>query len=123
MVSPTTCPHHCCIGNTSIADSMGNSLTKPEEFITTLIRWLSACCGSKFTFVGKKLPVGSQRDATSCGFFAINAISHSAFDTVLLTNLGVWENRLQWFNDLCNVIAQYVMPSNLFYKIHFTENI
>lgn len=88
---------------------MGNSLTKPEGFITALLGWLSLCCGGKFTFVGKKLPIGSQRDVTSCGFFAINAISHSVFDTVLLAHVDIREDRLRWFNDLCDAIAQPVI--------------
>lgn len=102
---------------------MGNSLTKPEEFITALMQWLSTVCGGKFTFIGKKLPVGSQRDSTSCGFFAINAISHSVFNTTLLTHLDVRENRLQWFDELCNVIVQSVTLSHLFYEIPITKNV
>jgi hypothetical protein len=89
---------------------MGNSLTKPEEFIAALLLWLSTRCGGGFT-LGKKLPVGSQLDSTSCGFFAINAISHGVFNTTLLTHLDVRENRLQWFNNLCDAIAQWVIPS------------
>jgi len=101
-----------CVVTLLTADSMGKSLTKPKGFITALLRWLSLCCGSEFTFIGKKLPVGSQRDVTSCGFFAINAISHSVFDTALLTHVNIRENRLQWFNDLCDAIAQPVIHSH-----------
>jgi len=93
---------------------MGKRLTKPEVFITALLGWLSLRIGGKFTFIGKKLPAGSQRDVTSCGFFAINAISHSVFGTALLTHVDIRENRLQWFNDLCDVITQLVTPSHPF---------
>jgi hypothetical protein len=106
----------CCVITLSylIADSMGNTLNKPEEFISALLRWLSACCGGKFTFIGKKLQVGSQRDSTSCGFFAINAVSHSVFNATLLTHQDVRENRLQWFNDLCDAVAHRVTSSRPF---------
>ena len=63
---------------------MGNSIPKPEQFIKALLWWLSARSGWDFTFLGRKLPVGSQHDSTSCGFFAMNVISHSIFGTDLL---------------------------------------
>lgn len=99
--------------NILVADSMGNSIPKPEAFIKALLWWLSTRCGQKFTFIGRKLPAGSQRDTTSCGFFAMNAISHSIFNVDLLTHADVRKNRLTWFNDLCRAIVQQVMYSLL----------
>jgi len=90
---------------------MGNSIPKPEEFVGALLRWLSTRYRRKFAFVGRKLPAGSQRDTTSCGFFAMNAISHSVFNADLLAHGDVRGNRLSWFNDLCKAIAEQVIRS------------
>ena len=95
--------------NTLIADSMGNSVPKPEAFIKALLWWLSARSGKRFAFNGRKLAAGSQRDTTSCGFFAMNAISHGIFGTDLLIHTNVRKNRLAWFNDLCKVIIPQVI--------------
>ena len=103
-------------GNNLIADSMGNSIPKPEVIVKALLWWLSARSGKKFNFSGRKLPAGSQRDATSCGFFAVNAISHGIFGEDLLVHGNVRKNRLAWFNDLCKAITQPVisfLPSRI----------
>jgi hypothetical protein len=98
---------------------MGNSVPKPEAFVKALLWWLSARSGQKFTFAGRKLPAGSQRDTTSCGFFAMNAISHGVFGMDLLTHGGVRKNRLVWFNDLCKAIIQKVIPFRSFLKSQY----
>lgn len=89
---------------------MENSIPKPKVFIEALLTWLSARCGRKFTFIGRKLSAGSQRDTTSCGFFAMNAISRGVFGVDLLKHQDVRGNRLAWFNDLCKAIVQQVIP-------------
>lgn len=101
--------HLSMICNVSTADSMGNSIPKPEGFIKALLWWLSARFGHNFAFLGRKLPVGSQRDNTSCGFFAMNAISHDAFGTDLLMHRDIRKDRLAWFNNLCKEIIQPVI--------------
>jgi len=88
---------------------MGNSIPKPEVFVKALLWWLSARSGQKYTFIGRKLPIGSQRDTTSCGLFAMNAISHSIFGTDLLTHGDIRKNRLMWFNSFCKAIIQPVI--------------
>ena len=100
---------------------MGNSLTKPREFVDALLQWLSTACGGRFVFIGKKLPVGSQRDTTSCGFFAVNAILHDVFGTALLAHLDIRANRLQWFNDLCDAVVQCVILFPVFSKIPIAD--
>ena len=89
---------------------MGNSITKPGAFVKVLLWWLYARCSQKFTFIGRKLLVGSQRDTTCCGFFAMNAISHGIFSTNLLTHKDLRENWLTWLNNFCKAIAQQVIP-------------
>lgn len=91
-------------------DSMGNSTTKPDVFVKILLKWLSAHCSQSFTFIGRKLPSGSQFDNTSCGFFAMNVISHGIFSTELLKHANVPQNCLLWFNNLCNATMQQVIP-------------
>lgn len=93
-------------------DSMGNSFPKPEVFIENLLLWLNAHCGSGFKFCGRKLTTGSQLDSSSCGFFAMNAISHAIFDTELLEHRGVRLHRLEWFNELCTAISNQVSYPN-----------
>jgi len=90
---------------------MENSVPKPEVFVKALLQWLSARCGQKYTFTGRKLSAGSQRDTISCGFFAMNAISRGVFGVDLLKHQDVRGNRLAWFNDLCKVIVQQVITS------------
>ena len=87
---------------------MGNSLPKPETFIKNLLLWLNTRCGTGFRFDGRKLPSGSQRDSSSCGFFAVNAISHPIFDMELLEHQDVRLHRLEWFNKLCTAIIDQV---------------
>jgi hypothetical protein len=91
---------------------MENSIPKPEAFVKALLWWLLARYGQTFTFVGRKLPAGSQRDATSCGFFAMNAISHSIFGGDLLTHGDIRKNRLAWFNNICKAVVQGVILSS-----------
>lgn len=91
---------------------MGNAVPSPEASVKALLWWLSARFSPDFTFIGRKLLAGSQRDSTSCGFFAMNAISHNALGMALLTHESVRNNRLAWFNDLCEVIVQQVTYSS-----------
>jgi len=94
--------------NALAGDSMGNSLPKPDMFIKNLLLWLNTCCDPGFKFSGRKLATGSQRDSSSCGFFAMNAISHAVFDTELLEHEGIHSHRLEWFNNLCAAIDDQV---------------
>lgn len=89
---------------------MGNSLPKPEAFIKSLLLWLNARCGPGYKFSGRKLATGSQRDSSSCGFFAMDAISHAIFDTELLKHQDIRLHRLEWFNKLCTAINNQVCP-------------
>lgn len=89
---------------------MGNSIPKPEALVKALLWWLSARCSQGFKFIGRKLLVGSQRDTTSCGFFAMNAISHDIFGVDLLAHGDVRKDRLRWFNKLSTAIVQQVIP-------------
>lgn len=88
---------------------MGNAVPKPEALVKALLWWLSARSGRAFTFAGRKLPVGSQRDSVSCGFFAMNAIAHGVYGTDLLAHEAVRGNRLMWFNDICGAVVQQVI--------------
>ena len=90
---------------------MGNAVPKPEASVKALLWWLSARFSPDFTFIRRKLLAGSQRNFTSCGFFAMNAISHSALGTALLAHEGVRNDQLAWFNDLCEAIVQQVIYS------------
>lgn len=96
-----------CI-NASSGDSMQNSLPKPAAFIKNLLFWLDVKCGSGFKFCGRKLVSGSQQDSTSCGFFAVNSISHAVFEEQLLQHQDIRSHRLKWFNRLCTTVGNQV---------------
>ena len=98
--------------NTSVADSMGGPIPEPQAFVTALLRWLIALYRQEFTFLGRKLPVCSQGDSKSSGFFAMNAISRDVYGVDLLTHGDIRKNRPTWFNYLCEAtIQQVISPS------------
>jgi len=116
-ISQVLCPFPCDVlvmyqpGKLALIPSVGNLLPKPAEFIEQLMWWLNVHFDSRFTFNGRKLTTGSQLDGDSCGFFTMNAIWNSIFNTGILVHQELRSDQIQWFNRLCSEANVQVFSS------------
>ena len=70
--------------------------------------WTGTHFYNRFKNVGGVLPIGTQRDGTSCGVCVLNALEHEIFDTHLFSHERRNVLRVQYFIDIMKLLLDRV---------------
>ena len=78
---------------------------KYKPLRTRLQAWLERAFGGQFVDKGNSLPIGWQRDDSSCGICVLNAMEHAAFGVPLFQHEDRFGLRIRYFV----VMARYAL--------------
>ncbi|KAJ7438890.1 hypothetical protein B0H11DRAFT_2356551 [Mycena galericulata] len=74
---------------------------KPQQIIQKTLWWLRGRVDKRFKSTGNVLRCGRQNDTINCGIIAVNTIAHHVIGDALWVASHKVQNRIKWFNDLC----------------------
>jgi len=78
------------------------------KILDGLGRWLATSFSRSFKKLGETLPIGTQKDAISCGICALNALEHALLDAPLYTHNRRNLLRVQYFVNIANLLLDHV---------------
>ena len=76
-----------------------------------LERWLKTNFQRSFKNLGQTLPIGTQKDAISCGICVLNALEHALLGAPLFTDDRRNLLRVQYFTNITKLLLDHVSPA------------